>query len=550
VPLPPVFASPDDIWQLPLQQFDTSVGPSITPWRNFSDTRIFGITRVYGADTWRVGDRLTIDAGVASSSEPNALNSDLSKPALLTPLVGANGLRAPHPRAFELSPSAGVVWSLTADHRTLLRAGGGRYVDPLSSTNSVNLVNERLELLPLGSGPLTETGDAIPFGTGSLSFTTAPTPFTAELLQQHLPGIQQGLLSLSAPSNRDFSVRNIDHLKQGTNLYDPAYRAPSSRQLTVGIQRELPGKMVVTADAVWKQYSHTFLNGIDFNHFRRAPALGGPVIRPCVGEEGNDPTVVCSKGPFFFDTTLGHARYDGLLVRLERRFDGRFQVLGSYALGSYVGTNGTGLATAESTGGRAFGFNNDNWNENVGPLPTDVRHMLTLSGVLRLPRGWLVATSVAAYSRPPFSAWIANVDFNGDGTTGDLLPGTTINAFNRSLTREDLVRLVAQYNATYAGKITAGGTRAPAITLPASFAFDDRFFSQDIRLSRTFAFGSHRQSVTVLVDVFNVFNVANLVQFGGNLGSAATFGQPGGRFTQLFGSGGPRATQIGLRIGL
>jgi len=46
-----------------------------------------------------------------------------------------------------------------------------------------------------------------------------------------------------------------------------------------------------------------------------------------------------------------------------------------------------------------------------------------------------------------------------------------------------------------------------------------------------------------------VFNVANLVQFSGNLRDSTTFGQPGGRFTQLFGSGGPRAVQLAARIG-
>jgi hypothetical protein len=548
VELPAPFVAPDDVWQLSLQQFDTTVGPRTTPWRNFSADRTFDVFRMYGSDNWHVADRLTVDAGLGWSLEPNALNTDLAKPALLVPLLGENGVHGPRSSYTEFSPSAGAVWSITHDHRTLARVGIGRYVDPASSTNSTNLMNERIELLPLGRGQLTQTGDAIPFGSGTLSFTRAPTAYTAVQLLGILPGIQQGLLSLIDSSNRDFSIRNIDRLKQGTNLYDPSYRAPSSLHVTLGVQRELPAKIVVTADAVWKRYSHTFINGIDYNHFRRAAALGGPVIRPCVGDEGNDPTVVCSTGPFFFDTTLGRAQYKGLLVRVERRFDGHFQLLGSYALGSYTGTNGTGLATSEATGGRVFGFNNDNWYENVGPLPTDLRHMFAASGILRLPREWQVATSLTAYSRPPFSAWVANVDFNGDGTTNDLLPGTTINAFNRSLNRSDLVRLVTEYNVTYAGNATLGGSKAPAITLPTSFALDDRFFAEDIRLSKTFGFGSPRVGMTVLVDVFNVFNVANLVQFSGNLAAPSTFGQPGARFTQLFGSGGPRAIQIGTRI--
>jgi hypothetical protein len=50
-------------------------------------------------------------------------------------------------------------------------------------------------------------------------------------------------------------------------------------------------------------------------------------------------------------------------------------------------------------------------------------------------------------------------------------------------------------------------------------------------------------------EVFNLFNTANLVQYGGNLADPSTFGQPGARFNQVFGSGGPRSFQLGVRLG-
>jgi hypothetical protein len=40
----------------------------------------------------------------------------------------------------------------------------------------------------------------------------------------------------------------------------------------------------------------------------------------------------------------------------------------------------------------------------------------------------------------------------------------------------------------------------------------------------------------------------NLVQYSGNIANSAVFGQPGARFSQVFGSGGPRAFQLGARI--
>lgn len=50
----------------------------------------------------------------------------------------------------------------------------------------------------------------------------------------------------------------------------------------------------------------------------------------------------------------------------------------------------------------------------------------------------------------------------------------------------------------------------------------------------------------VFAEVFNLFNIANLVAYSGDIDSA-TFGQPSARFTQVFGSGGPRAFQLGAR---
>src|SRR5262249_11644089 len=156
--------------------------------------------------------------------------------------------------------------------------------------------------------------------------------------------------------------------------------------------------------------------------------------------------------------------------------------LASYTLGSFVGSNGTGLGTMEASGGRVFGFNNDNPSENYGPLPTDQRHILNMSGFVDLPWRLQVSSSVSFYSRPPFYAYVNGVDLNGDGTVNDLLPGTSINQLGRGVGKDDLVRLVAQYNAQYAGRQTAGGQTAPFITLPDHFSFDDTFFTQDIRI--------------------------------------------------------------------
>jgi hypothetical protein len=192
------------------------------------------------------------------------------------------------------------------------------------------------------------------------------------------------------------------------------------------------------------------------------------------------------------------------------------------------------------------GFNLDNWLQNHGPLGNDYTHIVNLAGVTRLPWRFDLGMNFSYSSAAPFSAYVGNIDFNGDGTTGDLLPGTTVNAFNRGSGRADLVRLVAQFNQTYAGTTDPHGRLIQRLTLPQSYAFGDNFHSLDLRLSRSFAFGD-RWGLSLIGEVFNLYNKANLTGHSGDL-TSPSFGQPTSRFTQVFGSGGPRAFQIGTRV--
>jgi hypothetical protein len=67
---------------------------------------------------------------------------------------------------------------------------------------------------------------------------------------------------------------------------------------------------------------------------------------------------------------------------------------------------------------------------------------------------------------------------------------------------------------------------APRLTLPAGYGFHDSFFTQDVRLSRTFPLRSERVHLALLGEVFNLFNVANLAGYGGSIANSAQFGQP------------------------
>jgi hypothetical protein len=289
---------------------------------------------------------------------------------------------------------------------------------------------------------------------------------------------------------------------------------------------------VVSADLVYRHFLHIPQGDgfIDLNHFN---SVHGPVIPKCTGTQAADPQAMCSLGAISVYEAPYRFTYKGLLMRADKRFSRRFQALASYAWSSNKGTN------------IGHGFNLDNWLQNVGPYSADLTHILNVAAVVQLPRGFELGMNESYISAPPLSAFVGGADFNGDGTTGDLLPGTTANAFGRGMGRADLERLVVQFNATYAGTMDAQGKAIPKLAVPSTYSLGDSSQALDLRLSRTFLFRD-RWRLSVIGEVFNVCNVANLSGYSGDL-TAAGFGQPTSRATQVFGSAGPRAFQLAMR---
>jgi hypothetical protein len=538
IPLPSAFRSLDDVLQLPLQTMTVGIGDPRVPQEGGGTVRRWDTLRLFSQDTWRVHERLTVNYGLAWSIDRN-LNYDLSKPALLAPLLGTDGLGPTRKQWKNFSPALGLAWSPSHDGKTVIRVGAGRFYDFVIPSN---LDQERAALGPPGLGRQNYSGSSIPntlegipgVPVGrALNFTGAPTLFTGANLLTILPSIRAGLFPSVA--NSVPGVRAIQINKQLTGgagfLFPVDYPSTSALHAGVGVQREVARDFVVSADFAYRHFIHVPLGGPDLNHFNSSR---GPVIPVCTAAQRNDPQAICSLGPIVVQEAGGRATYKGLLLRADKRFSHGFQVLASYA---YSKDTGTVVGN---------GFNLDNWLQNHGPLGNDYTHIVNLAGVARLPWQFDLGMNFSYSSAAPFSAYVGNIDFNGDGTVGDLLPGTTVNAFNRGSGRADLVRLVAQFNQTRAGTTDPHGRLIQRLTLPQSYAFGDNFHSLDLRLSRSFAFGE-RWGLSLIGEVFNLYNKANLIGYSGDLTSAG-FGQPTSRFTQVFGSGGPRAFQIGTRV--
>ncbi len=537
IPLPTSFLRLEDILLLPVRSFTVGIGDPYVPQKNFGRARVAPLVHLFYHDTWQLHSRFTLNYGLGWTYDA-PLNYDLAKPPYLEPILGERGMSATRQNWKNFSPSAGFAWSPRQDGKTIVRGGGGIYYDfqvPFGVADP-----ERVSLGPFGVGRGTYLGSGIPnpltdvpgVPAGALLDFRNPTLFTGARLLEALPAIQAYLAQLRGdPNNRDFAITNIELNKQGSVV---ASHLPgvSATHASLGVQHEVARDFVVSADYVYRQFAHVpRFPGVDLNRFLSAR---GPVLPICNAAQRSDPRALCSLGPIIVFRGIGRARYQGLLLRAEKRHSRGWQLLGSYAYASNQGHNFLN------------GFNNDDWLENYGPLDVDFRHLLTVSGLVELPRKFQLAFVATYNSAPPFSAFLGGLDLNGDGTAGDLLPGTQVNQFGRDLGEADLHRLVDEFNRNYAGERDARGRLIPTITLPAHFAFNDGFFTQDLRLSRVFARGE-RWRLTLTADVFNVFNIANVSRPSGDL-LGAGFGQPANRVTQVFGSGGPRAFQFAAKV--
>ena len=361
-----------------------------------------------------------------------------------------------------------------------------------------------------------------------------------------LPAIRAQLSSTLANPNPSLtSVQVLKQVAGATNILFPTNLPSwSSQQFNLGVQRELARDFVVSADFVFKHSIHGGMgqNGLDLNHFN---STRGPVMQRCTAAQMNVPLALCSNGPIQVYEATSDQAYKGLLVRADKRFSHRFQMLASWAWSSNIGTPGTGGSNPNAQYA-PLGLNLDQWHQPMRPLVLDYTHIVNLAGVVQLPRRFELGLNFSYSSPPPFSPIVGAIDFNGDGTTGDLLPGTVLGQFNRGLGNADLVRLVNQFNQNYALTPDSHSRTIPRITLPASYSLDHNFQSLDLRLSRTFQF-RERWRLSLVGEVFNLYNAANLSGYSTDLTSPA-FGQPTSRFTQLFGSGGPRAFQLAGRF--
>ena len=139
--------------------------------------------------------------------------------------------------------------------------------------------------------------------------------------------------------------------------------------MSIGVQRDLGHDMVLTADYARKIATDVQIGEEDQNHYNAfVNGVRSPVIPACATPTYT-PGVECSNGPITFWTDGGRSDYDGLLMRLNKRFSNHFQFQTSYAF-QRLDTIGTV-------------FNLNNYFQSYGPGLA--HHNLNVAGIVQLP---------------------------------------------------------------------------------------------------------------------------------------------------------------------
>jgi hypothetical protein len=398
------------------------------------------------------------------------------------------------------APRAGFNWS-AADARTSIRGGYGIYYDRIT-----------LQIQSLERGL---DGRALPIEVraGNVFF-----------LDPASGRVAPGAPSLSNPFT-GFILPGAG--ASGINIIDPRLQNPMVQQASVGFERQLGARQVVRVDVV---HNH----GSDFIIGRTV----GSVFNPVVG--GPDRVVNLESS--------AETGYDGLLVELERRFATRTGLRVAYTLSSasnYANDDQIPFASGPVDP-------NDLTREN-GPAPHDQRHRLVVSGVLDVGGGFQVAGLWTLGSGVPMDILMP------DGQSR--VPILSRNAGGRRFSSAD------ELNAFLRDANASGGVDGELLPLVSDNArFNDRFNAVDLRISRSFAVG--RARLEAMAEVFNVFDVTNILgttnlNYSGYMNvlardssnpadagylRASRFGTPVSTAGGVFGSGGPRALQVGARV--
>ncbi len=614
--------------------------------RGAFDGKRYGL---YFADIWKARPNLTISSALRYNLNTGRTNSDLHGFPVLLPILPDAGNSVPNPHK-DFAPQLGVAWDPFRTGKTSVRAGIGVYYD--DPTFTLLLFDRTLKIpVGLGNAtPTVSAASPILPGTNVNLAPVFGQPIG--LVVNQIVQAQQELQAVNQAAAQNFNPNGVPSfvdpngfdLNTFGGLIDPRYRTPYSTQVNAGVQREIGKGFLLSVDFLHNTNVHSPLshdvnlvgaastfnraaatkaiaatdaafgcgsidcaiaNGATIQNFA-ANGLGSPAsglsdqfVSPQSGFAfaGLDPNL----GQVGVVSMIGRGTYNALQVRVRQTVANplrglqRVSWMANYNLSRFISM----AADQDNPYGTAIQAKDQvNLSRYEGPNGLDRTDMFSASGNIEFAGGLRASFITRVYSALPATlsvplqcscpAEIFFTDLTGDGTAGDVLPGTNIGSFGRSVKVGQLNKVIENYDTNVAGTFTPAaqklvssnlftpaqlkqlGAVIPKVPLaPPGQVGIDNFISDDLRLGWLLPTHlMHLRETTALELTFDVYNVVNKANFDppngiatstlrgvldGGAGSVngTTYSLRNNRYglgSGVFSQGIPRALQIGMQL--
>lgn len=459
----------------------------------------------YFQDDWHLHPRFTLNLGLRyeiDSDVNNVGRVDQLNPLILPFLKGTR-----HPDKNNFGPRIGFNYG-NAKGNFSVHGGYGIYYDRIT-----------LEIESLERGL---DGRALPIEVHAGNVITDPNgiPVFLDMTGHFTPGAP----TLANPfSGFVFPGAGAG----GINIIDNNMQNPMVQQFNLGLQWEFAHNWIVRADGLHTLGTHFIIGrpvGTVFN-----PVVGGPDVVKNLESSVN-------------------THYDALLMTVDKRMS-RYDFHAAYTLSKSLN-----YANDDQIPFSNGPIDPNNLHREYGPTPNDQRHRLVLAGTASLPYGFQFSPIWTMASGVPMDILLPDASSR--------IPQLGRNAGGRQFHN------AAELNTFLTSLNSAGGVNGEPLPLVSNNArFNDSFNSFDLRLAKTFKFGD-RARLQAIGEVFNLFNVTNILgvsntnysgfsnalvrdsndpSSSGYLRSSG-FGRAVSTAGGVFGSGGPRAFQVGARF--
>jgi hypothetical protein len=572
----------------------------VTSFNRFVSTSLDAAERqkrwfFYGQDTWRVTNKFTFNYGLRWEIYfPETVNgtkqggfANIEEGVIRVAGVGSNSLNGNTDNTLKaFAPRLGIAYQV--DSKTVVRVGYGRSFDigvfgsnfghvvtqnlPVLANQDVSdsslpgqsgFTNDRSAVFTLSQGPQAFTPVAVP-SDGILPLR-GPNNNVAPRIRptvQRLPTLDAWNATLQRQLTPTMNIEVAYIGNKGTHVFAGNGPAHNANQAAIGPGTNIGGNNFVPFVSQSNR-RRFFLNGVPrFTYPNFLDANGNPLV--CCSTDVND---------YFGNDASSH--YNGIQVKLEKRFAQGLQFLAHY------------------TFSHAYNYNDDYFSVDpkiaYGPDDFNRNHVFVISTVYELPigrgkkymadigraadfliGGWQISNTSNWSGGLPFTPSIGECGQISDAgpCRPDLLPGESFDVGKHTDSNGNIFWFTPVASLAYTGvtpttdTCTLARPTAGPFALPAcgqignvgrnSFRGPRAFFS-DLSLAKSFNF-TERVRAQFRFDMYNVFNhpVLGFSSTQGNL--CVDCGGNAGQITNIEADASPNAPngmrqlQFGLRF--